>query len=115
MYKWSNNIAVANAIASMAFTPSDTTLVVFILKAICSYSGAPTGGKLEIVERDAGDTTDANILFSVDIASAGVTPVNLDYPVNNVNAGRKVIARLSAGGSGVIGKVNVLSRTGQLV
>lgn len=67
---------------------------------IVSYSGAPTGGNLK-VEDGSGNT-----VFQVDIVAAGPTILPLELPrMGSPNTA--LIVTLAAGGSGVVGKINV--------
>ena len=65
-----------------------------------SYDAAPTGGNLKI------ENASGTIIFSIDITAAG--PGFLPFPWKSSN-GNPLIVTLAAGGSGVTGKVNVIS------
>jgi len=66
-----------------------------------SYSGTPTGGKLFLL-----DGTDC--VFSVDIPASG--PMQITFPQPKVGSpSTDMVISLTAGGSGVTGKVNALN------
>lgn len=66
-----------------------------------SYSGSPTSGSLTI-ENGSGTT-----VFSLDITAAGPGSVLFGKPMRGA-ANTALIVTLAAGGSGVVGKVNLL-------
>lgn len=66
-----------------------------------SYSGDPTGGNLK-VEDGAG-----NVVFSVDITSAGPGFIPFMHPKRG-SANTALVVTLAAGGAGVTGKVSLL-------
>jgi hypothetical protein len=66
-----------------------------------SYSAAPTGGNLSIVDAPG------NLIFSMDVTASGPGSIVFDPPKMG-SAGRSLIITLTAGGGSVIGKVSVL-------
>lgn len=64
-----------------------------------SYSGAPTGGKLQIL-------SGATVLWDVDVPSTFVSE-RFELPLR-ANANEVLSAVLSAGGAAIVGKVNLL-------
>lgn len=98
--------AATNAVVTLTAVPQN----IYVIRSIhCSYSAAPTGGRLTVV---AGSTT----LFDVDITAAGPTTFlfDADCPLyQNVigstyeNTGEDVVVTLYSGAGAVVGKLNV--------
>lgn len=68
-----------------------------------SYSAAPTGGEVTV-------TIDSVVVFSLDITAAG--PGRIDFPGGLYvgPAGKVAVITLAAGGSSIVGKLNVQRR-----
>lgn len=98
-----SNTATSAANGAATVTYAATASLSSVISGIAfSYSGAPTGGRLTISDG-------ANIVFDVDITSAGAGFFPFAAPVKgSINTALTVT--LAAGGAGVIGKVSVFSR-----
>ena len=96
----------ANAISEVKITPP-MGKVVELTSIHFSYSAAPTGGVLSVVERNPGDSADASTLYSIDVTGGGTGPMELPDRITAPTAGSKVAIRMSAGGSGITGSLNV--------
>lgn len=71
----------------------------YIWRVDWSYSGAPTGGNLTITDGSA-------TVFELDITAAG--PGFVEFPSGRAGTpGAALVVTLNAGGTGVLGKVNV--------
>lgn len=92
--------AAANAAAEVVVADPGDYHQLVIDGVVWSYSGAPTGGKLQI----KGATT---VLVEVDITAAG--PGQLLLPGFCPGQSTALTASLAAGGGGVYGKVTVLN------
>jgi uncharacterized protein with beta-barrel porin domain len=93
--------ASANTAVVKTYT-ADASYRHAISKVICSYSAAPTGGKL-LIQEGTGPTT----LFDIDITSAGEHIIDLgDFRTSGKNL--SMIITLAAGSGTVVGKLNVL-------
>lgn len=71
---------------------------------ICSYTAAPTGGRLTV--EDGSGT----IVFDVDIAAGGPTTIHFDPPLCGSTATDMIIT-LASGAGAVVGKLNVSAWT----
>lgn len=92
----------ANAAATITMT-ADTaagTQRPHNLSAVCwSYSGAPTGGNLKIIDN-------ANVtIVDLDITAGGFGGINFDPPLGLAMGATNAKVVLAAGGAGVTGKV----------
>lgn len=77
--------------------------VYHVIGGVCwSYSGVPTGGNLKI-------TDDGATVFSIDIVAAGPGAIVLPRPKKNAVANKALVITLTAGGSGVTGKLSITS------
>lgn len=88
------NAAIAITLAAVAARRN-------VVKAIvCSYSAAPTGGRLTI-------TDNAVSVFDIDIPNT--TPVVIPLPdgIQNLAVNTALVATLAAGGAAVVGKINL--------
>lgn len=98
--------AATNAVVTLAAAAQ----TIHAIRSIhCSYSAAPTGGRLTVV---AGSTT----LLDVDITAAGPTVFlfDADCPLYKTvigttyeNTGEAVVVTLYSGAGAVVGKLNV--------
>ena len=90
-----------NADAVVTFTNSSTSKLGYLGgRVIWSYSADPTGGRLTVV---AGATT----LLDVDIPKGGPGFLDIDGFDPPAGSTDNVVATLYAGGSGIVGKLNV--------
>lgn len=69
----------------------------------CGYSATPTSGSIKI-EDGSG-----NVVFKAPITSAGNNTINF-YPPKIGSSNTAMIITLAAGGSGVVGDLNVIGR-----
>lgn len=76
-----------------------------ISRIVATYSGAPTGGRLSI------ESPSSTVVFDTDLAGTGLQQIEFNPPLVFAE-NTAVLVKLAAGGSGVVGKVNV--HTGQM-
>lgn len=97
-----SNAKTSGTNAAVAITfPAIATRAIIIDSIVWSYGGTPTGGKLTVAH---GATT----VLEVDITASGpgALPLNLSADINE-----QVVVTLGAGGSGVVGKLNVFAHS----
>ena len=92
-----SNTAATKTIAAVA------TARHVLTKLVWSYSGAPTGGRLTVVD---GATT----VFDIDISAAGPGSIGLMAPMSLNSA---MAVTLAAGGVGITGKLQFYYLTKQ--
>jgi len=86
------------AVVTVAAVEEEIHVVVYIL---LSYNAAPTNGRLTVV---SGSTT----LLDQDITSEGLAPLPIEAGIHNGTKNEAMVVTLAAGGSGVIGNLEVL-------
>lgn len=104
-YSCQTNFPASNTLAECKPTVTASERIA-VSGIVCGYDATPTGGLLTIVQRNAADDADAATLFSCPVTTAGPAPITLPRALGGV-AGAKIAVRLSAGGSGVTGYLNV--------
>ena len=91
----------ANTQAQVQYAAGGAGVVHTIGGIAWSYSAAPTGGNLQISDG-------ANVIFNMDITAAGAGFIPFTPPKKGT-ANTTLTITLAAGGTGVSGKVSVLS------
>ncbi len=99
-----NDTATGSANADTVVTYAAQEHIKHVIdQIICSYASDPTNGRVRV---EVG----GNVIFDVHVTSKGPAPIPL---VPGIEGGKNeaVVVTLSAGGSGIIGKLNVRRRT----
>lgn len=101
-----NSSPAANTAASIVLPAPGTGLHYYILSMDASYSGAPTGGNLQILDG-------ASVIFNEDITGGGPVPIQMPAGgLRQPTANTALTVTLAAGGAGVLGKVSIVSAIG---
>lgn len=96
------DLATATNAAATVTYPAVPGLRNAITSVLVSYSAAPTGGRLTVLDG-------ATVILDADVTAAGPTTFQFARPLTG-SAGTAMSVTLAAGGGTVVGKVTVLGR-----